>query len=206
MDEQARTDEQIWDDALADAAERAEFGEGDRWHFLLDPAWEQEDDPPPAAVVGGWFVDGRGETALFRANPSYEPSRPGLPTDPVDAALQLAVEDRIDGAEVLERLSQVVLALAVDEENKTVVTTSPDDVLSVLVATSPAHQRRVPEARWVEVTVDELADGLPESGLDVLLNPGAPASMRIEAGALKDAFATGAERRADEQEQPLRPG
>ncbi|GAA3361844.1 type VII secretion system-associated protein [Saccharopolyspora gregorii] len=206
MGEQARTDEQIWDDALADAAERAEFGEGDRWHFLLDPAWAEEDDPPTTAVVGGWLVDGGGETALFRANPSYRPSRPGLPTDPADAALQLAVEDRIDGAEVLERLSQVVLALAVDEEGRTVVTKSPDDVLSVLVATSPAHQRRVPEARWLEVTVDELADELPESGLDVLLNPGAPASMRIEAGALKDAFATGAGRSSDEQEQPMRPG
>ncbi|MEU6128248.1 type VII secretion system-associated protein [Saccharopolyspora sp. NPDC047091] len=207
MNDQARTDDQVWEDALADAARRAEFGEGDRWFFLLDPAWEDQEEPPPAAaVVGGWFVEGDGETALFRANPSYEPSRPGLPTDPVDAALQLAVEDRVDGAEVLERLSQVVLGLAVDAEGKAVVTKSPDDALSVLVATSPAHQRRVPDARWVEVTVDELAGGLPEAGLDVLLNPGAPASMRIEAAAIEDAFASEAGRGAGEQEQPVRTG
>ncbi|MBB5068017.1 hypothetical protein BJ969_001105 [Saccharopolyspora gloriosae] len=203
-DDEARTDDQVWEDALADAAERAEFGEGDRWHFLLDPAWEDKDEPPPAAaVVGGWFVEGGGDTALFRANPHYEPSRPGLPTDPVDAALQLAVEDRADGAEVLERLSQVVLGLAVDAEGRTVVTESPDDALSVLVATSPVHRRRVPDARWVEVTVDELAGGLPAAGLDVLLNPGAPASMRIEAAALGDAFASAAGP-PGAQEQPVR--
>ncbi|GAA4861035.1 type VII secretion system-associated protein [Saccharopolyspora cebuensis] len=178
-------------EVLADARERAGFGPDDRWYFLLDPAWEGEDEgtePPAAAVVGGWFVE-EGAEPLFRPNPDYEPSRPGLPTDPVDAALQLVVEGAIDGGEVLDALPRVVLGLAVDEAGTTVVTRSPDDLLCVLVATAPAHRRRVPEARWVEVTIDEIADGLPESGLDVLLNPGAPASMRIGAAALKDAFA-----------------
>ncbi|WP_433870151.1 type VII secretion system-associated protein [Saccharopolyspora sp. CA-218241] len=190
MDERAGTDERA--EALADARERAAFGPDDRWYFLLDPAWEgadEEAEPPSAAVVGGWFVE-EGEEPLFRPNPDYEPSRPGLPTDPVDAALQLVVEGAVDGGEVLDALGRVVLGLAVDEEGTTVVTRAPDELLSVLVATAPAHRRRVPDAWWVEVTIDEIADGLPESGLDVLLNPGAPASMRIGAATLKDAFAT----------------
>lgn len=47
---------------------------------------------------------------------------------------------------------------------------------------------------WREVTLVELAETLPPEGVDVLLNPGAPASMRLAAAAVRDQVAgTGAD-------------
>lgn len=166
----------------------------DRWVFLIDPAWqrrEESDEPPPEAVVGGWYADSNGEQGRFRPNPAYEPSEPGLPTDPVDAALQLVVSGKADGDELLQATREVILGLAVDDEGYAVVAPAPDDVPSALVATAPRHRERVNAPGWVEVTVEDLAAGLPDEGVDVLLNPGAPASMRLIAGVLKDFLAPG---------------
>lgn len=166
----------------------------DHWVFLLDPAWQQadaHDEPPAGAVVGGWFVDADGTKGLFQPNPDYQPSEPGLPTDPVDAAVQLVVRGDADGDEVLSTLQEVVLGVALDDEGVAVVAPAPDDVPSLLVATAPAHRARVNASAWIEVTVQELADALPDEGIDVLLNPGALASMRILADAIKRSVSTG---------------
>lgn len=166
----------------------------DQWVFLIDPAWqrtEESDEPPPEAVVGGWYADSNGEQGRFRPNAAYEPSEPGLPTDPVDAALQLVVSGKADGDELLQATREVILGVAVDDEGYAVVAPAPDDVPSALVATAPRHRERVNAPGWVEVTVEDLAAGLPNEGVDVLLNPGAPASMRLIAGGLKDFLARG---------------
>jgi hypothetical protein len=158
------------------------------WSYIVDPAWqpaEEGDEPPAEAVVGGWFVRDDGEVSLFRPNPGYEPSSPGLPTDPVDAALQhLAAEDG-DGADLLSALADVLLGVAVDERGMALVAPAPDGVPSVLVATAPPHRSRVDTPAWREVTVTELAAALPAQGVDVLLNPGAPASTRLTADAIR---------------------
>jgi hypothetical protein len=66
----------------------------------------------------------------------------------------------------------------------------------VLVATAPAHSRRIMLAEevpgigaWVEIELAQLVDVLPEQGVDVLLNPGAPSSMRLVAAALREVVA-----------------
>ncbi|MFD9964189.1 type VII secretion system-associated protein [Amycolatopsis sp. NPDC058986] len=182
------------DEAAAEGVEGEEGGEdsldlSDHWVFMIDPAWkaaDEKDQPPIEAVVGGWYVDDDGETGLFRPNPDYQPSQPDLPTDPVDAALQLVVRGEVDGDELLKALPDIVYGVALDEDGTPVVALSPDDVPSVLVTTAPAHRERVNVSGWMEVTMGELAEALPDEGIDVLLNPGAPASMRLLAGTMKE--------------------
>jgi hypothetical protein len=157
---------------------------------MIDPAWQPAgdgDEPPFEAVVGGWFLQDDGEVSLFRPNPGYQPSRPGLPTDPVDAALQRLAEDAGDGEALLSALPDILFGVAVDEQGIALVIPAPDGVPSVLVATALAHRARVDTPGWREVTVTELAAALPPEGVDVLLNPGAPASTRLTADAVRSA-------------------
>jgi hypothetical protein len=180
---------EVGQESREDQDDVVELNEDDQWVFLIDPAWQAEnedEEPPPEAVVGGWFVDADGTTGYFRPNPDYEPSDPDLPTDPVDAVLQLVVRGEADGDELLEATKDVIFGVAVDDEGVAVVSPAPDEVPSVLATTAPRHRDRVQAPGWVEVTVEELAAALPDEGVDVLLNPGAPASMRIIADVLKE--------------------
>ncbi|MDT8912082.1 type VII secretion system-associated protein [Amycolatopsis sp. PS_44_ISF1] len=164
------------------------------WTFLLDPGWMPAGpgrQPPVAAVVGGWFVPGDGGVSLFRPNPGYRPSRPGLPTDPVDEALHRLVFGGGDGEELLTALPEVLFGLAVTANSAPVVAPAPDGVPSMLVVTAPVHRDRVRSPGWRRATIAELAGTLPSEGVDVLLNPGAPASIRLTAGAIREVGAPG---------------
>ncbi|MEV6232731.1 type VII secretion system-associated protein [Saccharopolyspora shandongensis] len=164
-----------------------------QWVFLVDPAWQEQGgdprQPPRQAVVGGWHVEADGTTGRFHTNPDYVPSGPGSPTDPVDATLRLVNKGEADAEALLATLREAVFGIAVDEEHNPVVAPAPDGVASMLVTTAPAHRRRVRVAGWREATAAELAGMLPAEGVDVLINPGAPASMRILAAALRKAAA-----------------
>lgn len=176
-------------DGVEGAISEAELAGEDQWVFLTDPGWQaagENDEPPPEAVVGGWFIEADGTKGYFRPNPDYAPSAPDLPTDPVDAVLQLVVHGDADGDQLLEATKEIILGVAVDEEGFALVAPAPDDVPSVLATTAPRHRERVNAPQWREVTIEELAVALPKDGVDVLLNPGAPASMRILAEVLKD--------------------
>lgn len=162
------------------------------WVFMIDPAWqptEEGDRPPAEAVVGGWFVDAEGEVGRFHANPDYEPSTPTSPTDPVDASLQLVTQGKAGSDELMSTLREAMVGVAVDEDDNPVIDASPDGVPCVLVTTAPAHRHRVDVSQWADAHMVELVGALPDEGIDVLLNPGAPASMRLLATALKEAFA-----------------
>jgi hypothetical protein len=171
------------------------FEAGDQWVFLIDPAWQaenEEDRPPLEAVVGGWFVEADGSTGRFHGNPNYEPSSPDAPTDPVDATLRLVLRGEADADQLLSAMRESAFGIAINEENTPVVAPAPDDVPSVLVTTAPAHRRRVTDvAGWAELSLAELVELLPEQGIDVLLNPGAPESMRLITGVLREAAAAG---------------
>lgn len=166
-------------------------GAGDdeqRWALVLDPAWQpaaEGEAPPIEAVLGAWALDSDGVTGPFRANPGYVPSGPGSPTDPVDAAVRGAARGEHDEAAVLATMRDALFGIALDEQGAAIVAPAPDDVPSVLVTTAPAHTWRVDAPTWQEITAKDLADSLPAEGVDLLLNPGAPESMRIAAGAFK---------------------
>jgi hypothetical protein len=190
--------------------------EGDQWVFLIDPSWQAEaagkgeggtdpEKPPLEAVLGGWFVEESGVTSRFHANPSYEPTTPESPTDPVDAVLRLVVRGESEPDQLLDVMSESVFGLAVNAENTPVVVMSPDDVPCVIAATAPAHSRRIAEVEglqdveaWAEVNLGQLVGVLPEEGVDVLLNPGASSSMRLIAATLREVAA----KTADEPAQP----
>lgn len=176
---------------VAGQAVPAEPGEGavapEQWMLMVDPGWQPTTDgetPPDEVVVGGWFVDDDGNVAPFQGNPGYRPADPDAPTDPVDAALQLVLRGEAEGDQLLSALAEVVLGIAVDDEGLPVVAPAPDDVPSVLVTTAPLHRANVEVSGWVDLTVADLVEALPEEGVDVLLNPGAARSMRVLASAL----------------------
>ncbi|MEU3650079.1 type VII secretion system-associated protein [Lentzea sp. NPDC034063] len=154
----------------------------DRWAFLVDPGWAPEnpdDGVPVTAIVGGWLAAADGELSRFHPNPDYQPLTPGSPTDPVDATLHLVARGEIDSDGLFSVIRESLFSVALDEQETPVVAPSPDDVPSLLVTTAPLHQDRVRTEHWREVTATELADLLVERGVDVLLNPGGPASMRL---------------------------
>ncbi|TCO56010.1 type VII secretion system-associated protein [Actinocrispum wychmicini] len=158
----------------------------DNWIMLLDPAWPPADErPPPAeAVVGGWLLDDDGEPGRFHPNPAYQPSARDVPTDPVDAALRLIVAGTVDADALMPTLLDAMVDVALDEQDRPVVAPAPDGVPCVLVVTAAAHRRRVAVERWRQIALPEVVDLLPE-GVDVLLNPGGPASTRVLRDALE---------------------
>lgn len=156
--------------------------------MLLDPAFvasEETHDFPAHVVLGAWLIDETGRPSRFHPNPQYRPGTPESPLDPVDAVLRALA----DGKDVADQLTAVlrdtVLAIATTEDGTAVVRPAPDGVPSVQVTTSHGHRAVVDGGvRWLDVTVEELAEALPSRGVDVLLNPGSPASMRVLAEAI----------------------
>lgn len=161
-----------------------------QWIFLIDPAWHAPAEgvrPPAEAVVGAWLVDADGSYGGFHANAGYVPSNPDSPTDPVDATLRLVASGEADVEALLATLRDATIGVAIDQHVSPVIDLSPDGVPSVLVTTAPLHRRRVRIEEWTEVPAARLGEWLPEQGVDVLLNPGAPTSVRLNAEAFRRA-------------------
>ncbi|WBB80449.1 type VII secretion system-associated protein [Micromonospora sp. WMMD882] len=155
--------------------------EPDGHYFLLmDPQWQREDEtvPPLRSVVGLWPVTVDGAVGAFRANPEYVPLSPGSPTDPVDALLRLAArgDARVEQLQLV--LRDTLVDLAMNGDGRPLLVRSPDDVPCVVVATAAAHQGRVPAPDWRRVELAELVERLAD-GVDVLINPGGPAAVRL---------------------------
>jgi hypothetical protein len=166
----------------------------DQWFFLVDPAWPAADQEaetaesdedfvergvPLAAIVGGWLVGADGSLSRFNPNPDYEPSTPDSPTDPVDAALQLASRGEMDTDTMFSIMRESGFAIALDEDDAPIVAPAPDGVECLLVTTAPLHRTEVRAEKWQEVDADGLRDLLAESEVDLLLNPGAASSTRL---------------------------
>jgi hypothetical protein len=138
-------------------------------------------------VVGGWWVEPDGSTGRFSPNPAYVPPHPGAPTDPLDATLRLLASGAADADELMAVLDSVDLGVALDEDGTALVAPAPNARPSVLVTSSPPHRARVAASGWREVGLAELAAALPSAGVDVLLNPGGPASMHLPADTVRRA-------------------
>jgi hypothetical protein len=157
---------------------------------FVDPEWvPSEDEPDPSAerIVGAWVLETDGSMGRFTANPEYEPLTPSSPTDPVDGLLRRVASGESDGDGVLPVMDGTALSMALAEDGSALVVLAPDDVPSVAVTSAPFHRQAVPADAWREVTLAELAAALPDSGVDVLVNPGAATSIRVLASAVRDA-------------------
>jgi len=171
-------------------ADDAKQENGPELLVMIDPGWQPEgegDTPPPEVVLGGWRRAEDGGTGHFEPNPRYRPTRRESPSDPADAALRLVVRGDADGDELLAVLDNAYLAVAVDDAGAAVIAAAPDEVASVLVVTAPMHRAHVEVPGWLEnVPLRDLAEVLPDTGVDVLINPGAPYSMRVLTTAIKE--------------------
>ncbi|HEY2061625.1 MAG TPA: type VII secretion system-associated protein [Amycolatopsis sp.] len=190
----------------------------DQWVLLVDPVWQAasssgpepaggsasapdqtsgsaslEDGaevtaPPLTAVVGGWLARADGSVGRFEANPAYEPSGPGSPTDPLDAALRLAAREEADFDQVAAVLRESAFSVALDVDQEPLIAPSPDNVPCLLVTTAPAHRTRVRAAGWLPASAEDLLPLLAaREGTDLLLNPGAPGCTRLLADTVREA-------------------
>lgn len=151
------------------------------WALLLDPAWTPDTPqtaPPPTAIVGGWRIEPDGRAGPFHPNPDYLPSGPEVPTDPTHAVLRLVLRGETDVEELVDAVHDSLLEVAVTTEGELVLADSPDGVPCALVATSPLHARQELAEQWWQASIEEILAVLPPR-TDVLLNPGAPESIRL---------------------------
>ncbi|MEH1030716.1 type VII secretion system-associated protein [Micromonospora profundi] len=164
------------------------------WMLLLDSDWSpppEADDrsravPPVESIVGGWLVNDEGTVEAFEPNPLYLPVGEDAPTGPVDAAAKLVVAGRAEPSIVVLAIRDSLVEVAVDDEERVIVAPAPDGVPCVWVTTGAADQLRVSAPGWLRVSSAELVELLPED-VDVLLNPGGSASMRLFANVLREA-------------------
>jgi hypothetical protein len=164
------------------------------WMLLLDSDDEQSTEAPPVdTIVGGWLVEEDGTIGPFEANPLYQPRTADSPTSAVDAAAKLVATDRADVGLVLRTLRDSLVMVALDEAGEVAVTSAPDGMACVVVASGAIDQARVDAPQWQQVGLTELLGLLPD-GLDVLVNPGGPRAMCLQASALRNSVdADGAE-------------
>lgn len=164
---------------------------GENWALLVDPAWEpaREDEAPPnEAMVGGWLLDDAGVPGRFQPNPDYEPGTEDGVTDPTDAVLRLLSKGEATPDTLIPTLRDAYVELAVAEDDHLLVGPAPDGASCVAVATAGAQRRRTPFEHWRRVTVDELAQVLPD-GVDILLNPSGEVPFRVVTEALRATIA-----------------
>lgn len=173
-----------WEEPIARAIQQ------DGWLVLPKPDWKPSaptDSLPTDAMVGGWQLDEEGRPGPFQPNPHYVPADKATPTDPMHELLCLAASGQGDGIgdQLLSTLRNTVVEFACDGSDRLLVGPSPDGVACAAVVTAAVHKRRLGEARWVSVLGSKLPEIVP-AGLDILINPGDPAQIRLLTGALRE--------------------
>ena len=167
-----------------------EGGPLENWFLLMDPAWSPSEEdalPPVEAVVGLWPVEGDGRVGRFRANPDYVPADEHSPTDPLDAVLRLVLHGGAEAEHIQLMLRDCLFDIAMNGDGKPLVVQSPDDIACVVVATAEPHRRRVSSPQWLRIDLDGLVMTLAD-GVDVLFNPGGPASVRLTGDFMRETF------------------
>ncbi|MFF3977700.1 type VII secretion system-associated protein [Streptomyces sp. NPDC001828] len=159
------------------------------WLYSIDPAYDPRGTVPPYAVVGAWPVDRRGEPGEFSHNPDYRPSPTALglpaPTDPVDAAMQLAATGHGAEAALARRLAEATVYLVPTDEPGPAVRSDAEGRF-VPVLTDPEHAPSA-AAELRAVPCAELLATLP-ADVALKLNPGSRVSVRVPSAELRAAL------------------
>jgi len=161
-------------------AEQAQ-GPLENWFLLMDPAWRpvaENETPPIEAVVGLWPIEDGGSVGKFRANPEYVPADENSPSDPLDAVLRLVLQGRAKTEHIQLMVRDTLFDIAMNGDGLPLITKSPDDILCVVVATGELHRARISSPDWRRIDLDQMVELLADE-VDVLFNPGGPASVRL---------------------------
>ncbi|MFG2945827.1 type VII secretion system-associated protein [Streptomyces adustus] len=153
----------------------------DHWLGVVDPAWRGEGPPPHWAVVGEWRSGVSGEVEEWQPNEDYRPSPSALgwpePTDPVDAAIQLAVTGYAPVADAIRALAEAEVGYLPAPGDGPGTLLSPDGTPTVPVFTAPAHQPF--PATLAHATLP--ATALAATAATLTVNPAGPACLLVTA-------------------------
>lgn len=193
-------------DVMTDTSDESQAGGAlSNWFLLMDPGWapsKPNDTPPIEAVVGLWPLEDDGRVGKFRANPKYQQSDERSPSDPLDAVLRLVLQGNAQAENIQLLLRDTLFDVAMNGDGRPLITKSPDDVLCVVVATGEPHRKRVQAPQWQRIDLDELVVLLADT-VDVLFNPGGPASVRLTGDFLRETLMLDDEQITELQSQYL---
>ena len=160
------------------------------WIYSVDGAYEAEGEVPPYAVVGAWPVDESGQLGAFTANDNYRPSPAALhldlPTETVDAALQLAATGHGTQSDVVAALAEATVYLPVNAEGELVAYRTADGAEYVAIFTDPSKGPST-AAQLLPVDVHTLVSVLPED-TSVSINPFSQVTGRFSSDELRSAL------------------
>jgi SseB protein N-terminal domain len=178
-------------DHIREAAQQAP----DHWFGMIDPTWSGDSVPPHWAMVGQWRSDLGGEIVEWRDNKAYRPSPTAMnwpePTDPVDAAVQLAATGYGPAEGVTQALAEAEVAVFQAADGDPLCAVAPDDeTLIVPVFTSPDQLHAAGRLSFRTMTAAELLEELPEEHV-IYLNSAGAVSMTVEPDMLREAVEDG---------------
>ncbi|WP_329136874.1 type VII secretion system-associated protein [Streptomyces sp. NBC_01476] len=174
------------------------------WLYSIDPGYDPDGAVPPHAVIGAWPVDAHGGAGEFVTNPDYRPSplsllfsdpaagpdhAPGLPTDPVDAAMRAAASGQGSQATVLAALAGATVYLPADATGEP-TTYQDEDGPYVTVLTDP-RQAPPTASRLLPLDSAGLLALLPRETA-LWINPESDVSMGLSTVQLRETLANGA--------------
>ena len=99
-------------------------------------------------------------------------------TDPLDALVRDAMLGDAPMEQLQVLLREAPLGLAMNGDGRPLVVRSFDDRPCLIVTTSAPHRESTFAPQWRNVELAELVELLPD-GIDVLINPGGPAPVRL---------------------------
>lgn len=170
----------------------------DHWFSEIDPGWHGEGLPPGFAMVGRWRSGLDGTIVEWQENDSYRPSPETLdwpePTDPVDAALQLAVTGYGPAEDVAHALAAAEIAVLTLPDGAPVTATASDGTPVVPAFSSAVHLDAVGGFTFSRHTVPDLLRQLPPDHR-LYVNPSSPAGAVLDPRVLAEAMARREERR-----------
>jgi hypothetical protein len=161
----------------------------DHWLAFVDPMWRGEGEAPLWAIVGEWRSGRDGAIEEWRDNEEYQPSPMALdwpdPTDPVDAALQLAATGYGPEEDVNLLLASADVEILLAPNGDVLTVSTSEGTAAVPIFSSLEHLYKCGPIASATIPVVELLSLLP-LGYQLLLNTTGPVSMAIEPGALQE--------------------